>query len=57
MTPMKRLFILLAALALCIPLRAQEFIPGDEVTDPTDSLLSVWYVSTRLKAYLPEEIP
>ena len=25
--------------------------------DPTDSLLSVWYISTRLKSYLPEEIP
>ena len=55
---MKRLFILLAAiLVLCIPARAQELVLDDVVPDPTDSLLSVWYVSTRLKAYLPEEIP
>ena len=54
---MKRLLILLAVLALCIPARAQEIVPGEVMPDPTDSLLSVWYISTRLKAYLPEEIP
>ncbi|MBQ7071918.1 MAG: transglycosylase SLT domain-containing protein [Bacteroidales bacterium] len=54
---MKRLLLLLSILAICLPSRAQEIVPGDVMPDPTDSLLSVWYISTRLKSYLPEEIP
>jgi hypothetical protein len=50
---MKRLLLLLSILAICLPSRAQEIVPGDVMPDPTDSLLSVWYISTRLKSYLP----
>lgn len=56
---MKRILAILAILAFCIPTGAQELsIPAEEIRlDPTDSLLSVWYQSTGLNSYLPEDIP